>query len=83
MRLTVKLYAGLSQFLPPGSHQNATTLEISAAASANQVIDQFRIPRETAHLVLLNGIYVKPEERDAANFHDGDTLAIWPPVAGG
>ena len=47
------------------------------------MIDRYNVPREMAHLVLLNGVYIKPEDRDKAVFNDGDTLAIWPPVAGG
>ncbi len=37
----------------------------------------------TAHLVLLNGVYLTPEQREQATFKEGDTLAVWPPVAGG
>jgi molybdopterin converting factor small subunit len=33
--------------------------------------------------VLLNGIFVPPSRRPAAPLSDGDTIAIWPPVAGG
>jgi len=40
-------------------------------------------PRELAHLVLLNGIYVAPEQRNLVSIKEGDVLAIWPPVAGG
>jgi molybdopterin converting factor small subunit len=32
---------------------------------------------------VLNGVYVHPSERDQAILRDGDTLAVWPPVAGG
>ena len=34
-------------------------------------------------LVLLDGTFVPPAERDARILRDGETLAIWPPVAGG
>lgn len=83
MKLTLKLYAGLQVYLPAGSENNRTTIEIADDATANTVIDMFNLPRERASLVLRNGIYLHPEERDNANFTDGDTLAIWPPVAGG
>jgi molybdopterin converting factor small subunit len=33
--------------------------------------------------VLLNGVYLDTDERGTTNFSDGDTLAVWPPVAGG
>ena len=34
-------------------------------------------------LVLINGVFVAPQERNKPLLRDGDTLAIWPPVAGG
>lgn len=83
MQLKVKLYAGLSEFLPPEAVENAFQLQISEETTANNIIDKFNIPRELAHLVLLNGVYLKPEDRDQPAFQEGDTLALWPPVAGG
>ena len=83
MQLKFKLYAGLSQYLPPEARDNVLQMEISETTTANEIIDRFQVPRRLAHLVLLNGIYLKPEDRDRPVMRDGDTLAIWPPVAGG
>ena len=83
MQITVKLYATLMGYLPAGADRHAIKIDITAQASANSIIDQFKVPREMAHLVLLNGVYLRPGERDHPGFKDGDTLAIWPPVAGG
>ena len=83
MKLTLKLYAGLSEYLPEDAVENVTKLEIPSETTANGVIDLLNVPREMTHLILLNGIYLNPKERDIAKFTDGDTLAIWPPVAGG
>jgi molybdopterin synthase sulfur carrier subunit len=83
MQLKFKLYAGLSRYLPSGAEGNTFQLEVSEETTANNIIDKFNVPRDLAHLVLLNGIYLKPEQRDQPVFNDGDTLAIWPPVAGG
>ena len=83
MKLILKLYAGLTDYLPPEAVDNKLTIEISQHITAYEVIDRYKVPREMAHLVLLNGVYVNPEDRSKAVFSDGDTLAIWPPVAGG
>ena len=83
MKLTLKLYAGLTDYLPPDAVDNKLILEISEHITAYELIDRYRVPRDMAHLVLLNGVYVNPEDRNRAMFNDGDTLAIWPPVAGG
>ena len=83
MKLTLKLYAGLTDYLPPDAVDNKLIIEISEHITAYELIDRYSVPREMAHLVLLNGVYVNPEDRNRAMFSDGDTLAIWPPVAGG
>ena len=84
MKLTVKLYAGLEHLLPVNNADNSTSIDVPKNSSINTVIRQCNVPEGKAHLVLLNGVYINPEQRDALNlFTDGDTLAIWPPVAGG
>ena len=47
------------------------------------VLERYNVPLEMAHLWMLNGVYLNPDERTQAVMKDGDTLAIWPPVAGG
>ncbi len=84
MRITLKLFASLSDLLPPHAVKNAAQIEIDDSASLHSIIDQFKVPRELAHLVLINGVYVCDTDRDATNaLKENDVLAIWPPVAGG
>ena len=83
MQITFKLYATLSEFLPTTAEKHAVKIDINESTTAYQIIDQFKVPREMAHLVLLNGIYLQPDERATRTFKEGDTLAVWPPVAGG
>jgi len=83
MKITVKLFASLSDLLPPGTRANAVEVEVGEDATPNAVVDQFRVPRKMAHLVLCNGMFVEPERRDLPVLKDGDVIAIWPPIAGG
>lgn len=83
MKITLKLYAMLGDYLPSGAEDHAAEIEVAEDISPYQLIDQLKIPREMAHLVLLNGVYLEPEMRDHPAFKEGDTLAIWPPIAGG
>ncbi len=82
-KITVKLYATLSEFLPVGAVKNAGVLEVEENATVSAVIEQLRLPAEQVHLVLINGSYIEPESRPQTLLKDADTLAIWPPVAGG
>ena len=82
--ITLKLYATLQHLLPAGTRRNAAEVRIPAGASLNEVIDAWKVPRELAHLVLVNGVFACEADRDVPGALDaGDTLAIWPPVAGG
>ena len=83
MKITVKLYASLMQYLPETDQRHAVDIEVEPTDTPYQVIDSLGIPRELAHLVILNGIFVCGEERDRVNFKEGDELAMWPEVAGG
>ncbi len=83
MKITLKLYATLTDLLPAGAFQNAIEIELPEGTSLNTVIDKFRVPRELAHLVLINGCFHCQADWDSLALTEGDTLAIWPPVAGG
>lgn len=84
MRITFKLYATLSDLLPNNAVRNAATIEVADDASLHSIIDAYLVPRELAHLVLINGVFVCDVDRDQSGLlKEGDVLAIWPPVAGG
>ena len=84
MKITLKLYATLGELLPPGACENAAKIDVAADATLHDIIDRYKVPRELAHLVLINGFFACAEDRDQpGKLSEGDTLAIWPPVAGG
>ena len=83
MKITLKLFATLSDHLPSGARANAAEVEVADGATPNQIIEQFKVPQGMAHLVLLNGVYLDKAERDQQVIKADDVLAIWPPVAGG
>jgi sulfur carrier protein ThiS len=84
MRITFKLYASLTQHLPPDARQgNQVPLDIAPDATIADIIEPFNLPMKLVHLVLINGVYVAPADRAARTLQEGDVLAIWPPIAGG
>ncbi|WP_089398478.1 MoaD/ThiS family protein [Noviherbaspirillum humi] len=83
MKITFKLFATLTDYLPAERQYNAVELEVDPATTIGSLVARFNLPEKLVHLVLVNGVYVAPEERMARALVDGDTLAIWPPVAGG
>lgn len=84
MKITLKLYAHLGDLLPPGAKQNKAEVDVADDASLQAIIDDYHIKPEDAHLVLLNGVFICDTDRTLrGQIKAGDTLAIWPPVAGG
>ena len=84
MQITFKLYASLTEYLPPDRRtQNQMALDLPEGATIAQVIEPFGLPMKLVHLVLVNGHYVAPDDRASRALVEGDVLAIWPPIAGG
>lgn len=83
MQITFKLYASLASYLPAGAVNNAVQIEVDTDSSLDALLQRFGVPREMAHLVLVNGVYQDAEDRARPMLGEGDTVAVWPPVAGG
>lgn len=84
MKITLKLFASLTDYLPLADRQsNITALDVAPDASIVQIIEPFGLPTKLVHLVLVNGTYIAPEKRGTLTLTEGDVLAIWPPIAGG
>jgi len=54
-------------------------LEAEKYATAGEIIDVLEIPREEVAILLINGRHSKADTA----VHDGDVLALFPPVGGG
>jgi sulfur carrier protein ThiS len=84
MHITFKLYAMLEKYLPASARPgNEMPLELAEGTTITQAIEPFALPAPLVKLVLVNGVYVAPEDRATRVLLPGDVLAIWPPVAGG
>ena len=66
---------------PPGDLR--VVFEVAEDETPYGVLDRYRVPRELTHLVLINGVHADEGARDRPGLRDGDTLAVWPPIAGG
>ena len=80
MEVQLKLFATLRKKLPLGSQAGKTSLTLADGTSILDVIHHMDIPEDLAQMVLLNGEQTR--EFDLV-LTDGDSLSIFPPVAGG
>ena len=84
MRITLKLFAGLVSYLPAEVRSTSRVdLDLPEGSTVTQAIRDVGLPPEKCSLVLLNGAFVKPPDREHRLLAEGDVLAIWPPVGGG
>ncbi|OGA98874.1 MAG: molybdopterin synthase sulfur carrier subunit [Burkholderiales bacterium RIFCSPHIGHO2_12_FULL_61_11] len=84
MKITFKLFATLTDYLPAESRRsNRVELDVAPDASISQIVEPFGLPPRLVHLVLVNGRYIEPGQRLSTTLSEGDVLAIWPPIAGG
>ncbi|MES9832009.1 MAG: MoaD/ThiS family protein [Candidatus Thiodiazotropha sp. DIVDIV] len=78
-----KLFASLMSFLPAGAKEHSVLVKMPEGATVYDLMDKYQVPREQAHLVVCNGLFVPPSQRTTKVLNDGDSIALWPPVAGG
>jgi molybdopterin converting factor small subunit len=58
-------------------------MDITDGTSVSQLMRQLDLPRELTQVVMINGVYIEPSDRDHTTFSPGDEFAIFPPIAGG
>jgi len=84
MKVTLKLFASLAVHLPPEARSRLRVdLEVPPGTTVLDLIRRQGIPEGQCAIVLVDGAWVAPGERDTRPLAEGEALAIWPPVAGG
>ncbi len=83
MKITFKLFAMLKEKLPPEAKGEEVELEVEEGTRPIDLIQRFEIPREMAHLVMIDGYHLLPDEVENRVLQPGEVLAIFPPIAGG
>jgi molybdopterin converting factor small subunit len=83
MQISIEFYASLMKYLPPGKSRFRREIKADEGLLLSRLIEQFNIPLQMAHIVLVNGRFVEVEAREQRALVEGDVVSIWPPVAGG
>src|SRR5437773_10818756 len=76
--ISVKLFATLKRYLPPGS-EDGMTLTLPRGATVQDAIDALKIPRDHAGMLVAGAISLEAE----TPLTDGPHRHICPPPAGG
>lgn len=83
MIVKVRLFAVLKDRLPPGTEGEEMELEVPEGTTPQQIIDRLEIPPPLAHLMMIDGYHLLPDERRNRPIRQGEVLSIFPPIAGG
>jgi molybdopterin synthase sulfur carrier subunit len=84
MRIYVRLFASLRDRFP-SQDRGRGEIELDDTASLADLIEKLEIPDPLAQMVLVDGIQ-EPRSREVRAkriLADGQTVSIFPPVAGG
>ncbi len=81
--ITLKLFAMLERWLPEGARRNEIRLAVPAGTTPADLVATLDLPVALCALVLVDGVFVEPERRSTRVLVSGETLSIWPPIAGG
>lgn len=83
MKIRLRLFATLQEYLPPGSSASETELELPDSATVPDALTALRVPLNLAHIVFVNGRQVLRSEIGARRLQEGDILAAFPAIGGG
>lgn len=74
MKVEIKLFASLQKFMP-----NAEKVELDKNCTVLDLLEKIGINSSEVAITLVNGRHAKLDQ----TLHDGETIAIFPPIAGG
>lgn len=77
MTLYLKFFAGLRDALP--SRESPYTADLPDESRVQDVLNHFGVPKDKPKILLVNGRHADLLQV----LKDGDTLSVFPPVAGG
>ncbi len=83
MKIKLRLYATLRNYLPPNTEGGQVILTLPEAATIPDALVAQGVPVGLAHIVLVNGRHVLRSDLATRQLVDGDELAVFPAIGGG
>jgi sulfur carrier protein ThiS len=83
MKIKIELFASLMDNLPEGADNRQAEIEVNEAVTPLQVMESLKIPLKLVHIVLIDGVTLSQEEIRTRILIEGQTMTVFPPVAGG
>ena len=83
MKIRLRLFATLQEFLPPGTVGTETIVDLPESATIPDALGALSVPMNLTHIVFVNGRHVLRPDRATYQLKDGDILGAFPPIGGG
>ena len=79
MDIEIKLFFDLARHLPAETDKRSASISLDSGTTVQGLIDRLGLPPDSVHSILVNGI----RAAGTAVLHEGDSVAVFPPMAGG
>ncbi len=79
MNIELKLFFDFKSFLPSGSSKNRAVINLENGTTVQKLIEILNLPPEIPKNIIVNGITAENERE----LKEGDSIAVFPPMAGG
>ena len=83
MKIKIRLFATLQDYLPAGSSDSEASIELDEGATITDALAVLAVPVNLAHIVFVNGRHVLRPELATRQLAAGDILAVFPAIGGG
>jgi sulfur carrier protein ThiS len=83
VKIKLKLFATLRDYLPPVTGGKEAVVELAEDATIPDALAVFGVPIGLAHIVLINGRHVLRADVAGRKLQEGDQLAVFPAIGGG
>ena len=84
MQIELKMFMKFKEYLPENSENGRTFLGIKEGTTFKDLMKMLGMSKEEDKIIVINGISFKPSETlNARKMDEGDTVALFPPIAGG
>jgi molybdopterin converting factor small subunit len=79
VKVRLRLFATLAQYLPPDADGDGVTLALPDGAVLSDALSALRIPAAEDYVIAVNGAHRDGDTR----LVDGDEITLFPPLSGG
>jgi len=79
MKIETKLFFDFAEYLPPGSKNRTAYIPLEEGTTVQGLLESLGLPPQMPKSILVNGVRADSE----TELQENDSVAIFPPMAGG